>query len=82
MLHLQHAAAVPGTARGHGLWVEHVDLDEVVGCQLLKPCPLSLPLCSARLHQSPYFISLGDSCSDTTLTHKTMAVMPDSDWVI
>jgi len=66
MLHSELAADVSSAAHGHGLQVEDVDLDEVVGCQLLKPGPVPSLLYSARFHPSPPFISLGDSYCDTT----------------
>jgi len=66
LLHLELAADTSGAAHAHGLQVEDVDLDEVSGCQLLKPGPVPAPLCSCRFHQSPCFISLGDSYCDTT----------------
>jgi len=37
---------------------EDANLDVVAGCQLLKPGPVPSPLCSARFHQNPSFISL------------------------
>jgi len=40
LLHPELAADVSGAARAHCLQVEHVDLDEVAGCQLLKPGPV------------------------------------------
>jgi len=65
MLHPELVADVSGAARSHGVWVEDIDLDEVAGCQLLKPGPVPSPLCSARFHQSPSFFSLGDFYCDT-----------------
>jgi len=56
MLHLELTVDVSGVACPHSLQVEDVDLDEVAGCQLLKPGPVPSPLCSARFHQSPSFI--------------------------
>jgi len=53
MLHLELTTGVSSAARAHGLWVEDADLDEVVGCELLKPGPVPSPLCFARFHQSP-----------------------------
>jgi len=50
MLHLELVADVSGAARAHSLRVKDVDLDEVVGCQLLKSGPVPSPLCSARFH--------------------------------
>ena len=55
-----------GAARAHSLQVGDVNLDEVAGCQLLKPGPVLSLLCSARFHQSLSFISLVDSYCDTT----------------
>jgi len=46
--------------------VEDVVLNKVAECQLLKRGPVALSLCSARFHQSPSSISLGDSFYDTT----------------
>ena len=53
MLCLEPVAGVSGAARAHSLWVEDVDLDEVAGCQLLKPCPVPSPMCFARFHHRP-----------------------------
>jgi len=64
MLYPELTAGVSHVAHAHSLWVEDVDLDEVHGCQLLKPGPVPSPLCFARFHQSPSFISLGDSDSN------------------
>jgi len=65
-------AGVSGAAFAHNLWVEDVDLDEVVGCQLLKPGPVPLLLCFAKFHQSPSFISLGDSeCNILYITYNS-----------
>jgi len=70
MLHPELMAGVSHAARAHNLQVEYVDLDEVVGCQLLKPGPVPSPLCSARFRQSPPSISLGDSdCNILYITY-------------
>jgi len=65
-LHLELTADVSGAARAHSLWAGVVDLDEVTGCQLLNLGPVPSSLFSARFHQSPSFISLGDFYCDTT----------------
>ena len=65
MLYTQLAALVSGAACAQSLQVEDVDLDEVAGCQLLKPGPVPSLLLPARFHQSPSFISLGASYCDT-----------------
>jgi len=65
MMHPELAAGVSGVVHARGLWVAHVDHDEVTGCQLLKPGPVSSPLLFAWFHQSPSFIDLGDSYCDT-----------------
>ena len=66
MLHLELAAGVFGTAHTHGLQAEDVDLEEIVGRQLLKPVQVLSPLHFARFHQSPSFSDLGDSYCNTT----------------
>jgi len=65
MLHPELSADVSGAARAHSLRVDDVDLDEAAGCPLLSPGLVLSWLCSARFHQSPCFISLGDSYCDT-----------------
>ena len=61
---------VSGVARVHSLQVEDVDLDEVAGCQLLKPGPARSPLCFARFHQSPSCTSFGDcDCNILDITY-------------
>jgi len=66
LLHPKLTADVSDTAHAYGLRIEDVDLDEVSGCELLKPGPVPSSLCSARFHQRPSFISMGDSYCDTT----------------
>ena len=61
MLHLELVTGVSGAARAHGLWIENVNVDEVAGCQLLKPGPVPSLLCFAGFCQSPSSISLDDS---------------------
>ena len=74
-------AGVSGAAHAHNLQVEAVNLDEVVGCQLLKPGPVPSPLCFARFYQSSSSVSLGDSdCNILYIT--TKVVITDSDRVI
>jgi len=63
-------AGVSGVTHTHDLQVENVDLDEVAGCQLLKPGPVPSPLCFGRFHQSPSFLSSGDSdCNILDITY-------------
>lgn len=53
MLHPEPAAGVSGMAQAHGLQVEDLDLEEVVGHQLLKPLlvpPLLRLLCFTQVH--------------------------------
>jgi len=70
MQHPELTAGVSGGACAHGLGVEDVDLDEVVGCQMLKTGPVPSLLCFARFHQSPSSISLGDSdCNILYITY-------------
>jgi len=70
MLRPELVAGVSGAAHAHGLRVEDVDLDEVAGCQLLKPGPVPSWLCFARFHQSPSCISLRDSdCNIFDITY-------------
>jgi len=66
LLHPELSTDISGAARAHDLHIADVDLYEVVGCQMLKPGPVPSRLCSVRFHQSPSFISLGDSFCDTT----------------
>ena len=56
-LRLELTTGVSGAACAHGLRVEGVNLDEVAGCQLLKPGPVPPPLCFARFHQSPFSLN-------------------------
>jgi len=43
MLRPELATGVSGVAHAHSLRAEGVNLDEVAGCQLLKPGPVPLP---------------------------------------
>ena len=61
MLHLELVASVFGVAHALGLWFEDVDLEEVAGCQLLKPGLILSLLHFAPIHQNSAFISLVDS---------------------
>ena len=65
MLYSELAAGVSGVAHAHDLRIEDVDFDEIAKCQLLKPDPVPSLLHFVRCHQSPSFIGLGDSCSNT-----------------
>jgi len=65
MLHPEVMAGVSGVAHGHGLHTEVVDLHEGAGHQLLKTGPVPSPLHFAWFHESPFFISLGDSYCNT-----------------
>jgi len=65
IVHLELVAGVSDAAHAHSLGVEDVDLDEVAGCQLWKPGPVLSALHFAQFHQSPSFISLGDSYCNT-----------------
>jgi len=60
MLHPELMAVVSGADCAHSLLTEDVSLDEVAGCQLLKPGPVPSPLYFASFYQNPSFISLGD----------------------
>jgi len=52
LLHPELAAGVSDVAHAHGLWVEDVGLEEVAGCQLLKPAVVPSLLHFAPFHQS------------------------------
>jgi len=69
LLHLELMAGVSGVAHVHGVRVEDVDLDEGVGCQLLKPGPVPSLLHFARFHRSPSFISSRKSILPSSITH-------------
>ena len=56
VLHLELVAGISGMAQAHDLWVEDVNLNEVAGCQLLKPGPVLSLLYFAQFHQSSSFI--------------------------
>jgi len=66
MLHLELMVGVSGAACAHGLQAEDIDLDEIAGCQLLKPGPVPSLLHLTRFHQSPSFISSDCNILDIT----------------
>jgi len=82
MLYPDLVAAVSGVAHAHSLQVKDVDLDEVAGCQLLKPGPVPSPLHFAWFHQSPSLISLMMLTAIPLMYHVTIVVMAYSDRVI
>jgi len=65
MLHPELVAGVSDMAHAHHLQVEDVDFDKFTGPQLLKTGPVPSLLHFAWFHQSPSFISLGDSYCNT-----------------
>ena len=80
MLHPELAAGVFGTAHAHGLRVEDVDLEEVAGCQLLKPVQVPSPLHFAQFHRSPSFSDLADSYCNTIDMAYSNCTSDDIQW--
>lgn len=65
MLRLEPVAGVAGMTHAHSLWAQDVDLEEVAWHQLLKPVLVPSLMHFAQFHQNLFFISLGDSYSNT-----------------
>ena len=65
MLRPEVMAGLSGMACAHSLWAEGAKLQEVAGRQLLKQGPVPPLLHFVHFHQSPSFISLGDSYCNT-----------------
>ncbi|OPJ78892.1 hypothetical protein AV530_017928 [Patagioenas fasciata monilis] len=65
MLHQKLITGVSGVVHAYDLWVEDVNLEEVAGCQLLKPVLVPSSLHFAWFHQSSFFSNLDDSYYNT-----------------
>jgi len=70
MLHLELTAGVSGSVHAHILQAEDDNLDEVAGCQLLKPALILSPLQFSRFHQRSFFINQGyPYCNTFAMTY-------------